>query len=326
VDQGLWRSADAGDTWSQRYPPSGASGLDTFDQLLVDPHRPETLYSVESDFSSGEIVAVSRDGGVTFKAGQPYSLYSQSPDPIRIQPVRGELLAFVYEGLESSRDGGQTWQLRSRFAQGGFNGGDIAPSAPDTLYALPFDNLKYCLARSDDDGAHWLRLTYPPHLPAAHATCYDVRVDPRDARHVWVAAEIVAGTERRDLLFASRDGGETWSRGLPLPAPRVLAAGGEELYASGNAAGLSVSEDGAPGRRRTAASSRATCAPAWSRKGCRVAAAAGGWWRATLRSWVRRAPGSTGATAERTGRGPRSLPSLSPTRGARRCWPRTTAA
>ncbi len=244
VDRGLWRSADAGTTWSQRYPASGASGLDSFDQLLVDPQDSETLYSVESDFSSGEIVAVSHDGGVTFQATQPYSLYRQSPDPIRVQPARRELLAFVYEGLEASRDGGLTWQLRGRFAQAGFHGGDLAPAAPDTLYGLPSDKRRDCLARSDDDGAHWRRLTYPPHLPAAHGACYDVRVDPRDARHVWVAAEIVEGSRYRDLLFASRDGGETWSRGLPLPARQVLAAGGEELYASGNADGLFVSEDG----------------------------------------------------------------------------------
>jgi photosystem II stability/assembly factor-like uncharacterized protein len=241
LDNGLWRSADAGDSWEQRALPGTRYALGIY-QLLVDPHHPGTLYTVEED-SHGPRVVVSRDGGATFDAGPPFSIYTESDEPIHVQPARGELLSFAYEGLVASLDGGQTWQLRGRFAEAGFHGGEIAPSAPDTLYGLPV--FGPCLARSDDDGAHWRRLAYPPSLPSAHASCNAVAVDPRDPRHVWVGATIPQGDGFRNLLFASRDGGTTWSRGLDLPAQVLRAAGGEVLYAGGgDGAGVSISEDG----------------------------------------------------------------------------------
>ncbi len=243
VDNGLWHSADGGDTWEQRALPGAQYALGIY-QLLVDPHHPETLYTVESA-AGGPVVAVSRDGGATFKAGQPFSVYTQGTDPIHVQPARGELLSFAYEGLVASLDGGLTWRLRGRFAQAGFNGGEIAPSAPDILYALPFDSRHQCLARSDDDGAHWRRLTYPPSLPSAHASCNAVAVDPLDPSHVWVAAAIPQGDGYRNLLFVSRDGGTTWSRGLAMPTHGIRATGGDVLYTGGDyGTGISISADG----------------------------------------------------------------------------------
>ena len=164
----LWRSADDGTSWEQRPTTSSPTAPRTV-QLLVDPRRPETLYRVDVE-SLRPLVAVSRDGGATFTKGSFLSKAFTNPEPVLAPPDRDELLAFATEGLLASTDGGQSWRLRGQFRHAGFVSGALAPSAPATLYGVS-TNHNQCLARSDDDGAHWQSLAYPPRLPAAHATC-----------------------------------------------------------------------------------------------------------------------------------------------------------
>ncbi|MEA2599900.1 MAG: hypothetical protein QOF89_892 [Acidobacteriota bacterium] len=246
VDGQLWRSTDAGGSWAQRFAtaPSDTDPLPRVAQLLADPRHLGTVYRVE--LGSESHVAVSRDGGATFKAGASIPLRSRF-DGIFLHLRGDELLSFDEKGLEFSADGGQTWHVRSRpFRRGGFAGGSVAPSAPDVLYGLPF-GLGHCVTRSDDAGAHWQTLAYPP-IPSAHSSCTAVAIDPRDARHVWVAAEVYTRVSRLEVLMESQDGGRRWSRPFPLPALGVVAAGGSVLYTSiSNAAegkGISVSRDG----------------------------------------------------------------------------------
>jgi photosystem II stability/assembly factor-like uncharacterized protein len=242
----LWRSDDAGDTWSQRPTPTSLIAPEVI-QLLVDPRHPDTLYRVETSDSFKLLVAVSRDGGMTFTKGAPFTQLNSVFRPVIAPPDHDELLAFAHEGLRVSTDGGKSWHLRGLFRGDGFLRGVLAPSAPDTLYGIP-NSRNQCLARSDDDGAHWRSLPYPPRLPSGHAVCYDVAVDPLDALHVWVAAEVIP--TRRTLLFESRNGGASWSNpinppGAGVPGFGVVAAGGERLYSGDQTGiGLYVSSDG----------------------------------------------------------------------------------
>jgi photosystem II stability/assembly factor-like uncharacterized protein len=243
-DGQLWRSGDAGNTWSQRYtlPATGHTLL--VSQLLIDPHHPGTIYRVDTDENSpGAHVSVSRNGGTSFSAGSSVPL-SSSFESIYLDPERDDLVSFDQNGLEISTDGGRTWSVRGQYRGAGFSAGRLAPSAPDVLYGLPLGS-NHCLARSDDAGAHWRSLAYPAIGPAAHSSCYDVAIDPRDARHVWVAAQVIQGGAFRSLLFESHDGGTSWSRPSAMPAFGVLAAGGETLYTSSlRGQGLYVSQDG----------------------------------------------------------------------------------
>jgi photosystem II stability/assembly factor-like uncharacterized protein len=238
----LWRSTDAGDTWTLRFTSTDSSPVI---QLLVDPRHPDTtLYRVDSNGAATR-VAVSRDGGASFSSGGTLLPASYYPAEIAVSPLRDELLAFAPNGLQVSTDGGQSWTLRGRYLGSGFTAGHLAPSAPDTLYGLP-SRRGSCLARSTDDGAHWQSLTYPP-FPAGRSYCYDVAIDPRDARHVWVAASVSArrNDPARELIAESRDGGTTWSPASPLPPSGAVAAGGELLYTgSVLSQGLDVSRDG----------------------------------------------------------------------------------
>jgi photosystem II stability/assembly factor-like uncharacterized protein len=237
----LWRSADAGATWQQR-PTAASSVAPQALQLLVDPHHPETLYRVDAE-DLGPVVSVSRDNGATFTKGAPLSKLLTDLEPVLVRPDRDELLAFVTEGLRVSTDGGRSWSLRGKFRQAGFVRAAVAPSDPDTLYGIP-TNTNQCLARSDDGGAHWQSLPYPPRLPSARAACYAVAVDPLDARHLWVAAQIVIDGFS-NLLFESKNGGASWSNPVTQPNPGVVAAGGERIYTNSiEAPGLFASSNG----------------------------------------------------------------------------------
>jgi photosystem II stability/assembly factor-like uncharacterized protein len=241
ADGELWRSPDAGDTWARRPAPANPIGS-TVIQLLVDPHHPNTLYRVEFT-DTRRIVAVSRDGGASFTAGAPLRTFTTA-NPLAVNPVRNELIAFDDRGAQVSADGGATWTTRGNFRRAGFLTGRVAPSDPDTQYAVSLLP-NQCLARSDDDGAHWQKLAYPPHLPGANSSCTGVAVDPQNALHVWVTANVTTGDLRNNRTYESRDGGITWGRPFPLPADGIVAAGGGLLYTGGLVGeGLDVSRNG----------------------------------------------------------------------------------
>jgi len=242
----LWRSGDAGDTWSRRFavPPGDAYSF-SVQKLLVDPRDPQTLFRVDHDRSEpGVHVAVSRDGGASFHRG-PLIPNFYGGDAVFFNVKRGELVAFDDKGLEVSTDGGQTWVKRGSYHGTPFQGGRIAPSDPGTMYGLPVvDNV--CGARSDDAGAHWQKLApLPP--PPNKFTCDDIAVDPKDARHVWIAGYRRATVDDYDLLFESKDGGETWSGPFRAPVAGLTPVGGKVLYSDGSLygeQGLYVSQDG----------------------------------------------------------------------------------
>jgi photosystem II stability/assembly factor-like uncharacterized protein len=238
ADGQLWRSGDAGESWSRRFAIAS-------DALAPDVHQilaaGDLVLRLEFD-SRGTRVAVSKNGGASFRNGGLLP-HSSGRDSLFLHPERKEMVSFDQKGLQVSTDEGFTWKVRGRYRQRGFVGGRLAPSAPQILYGLPL-SFDACLVRSDDAGAHWFRLAQP-RLPASDSACYDLAVDPRDARHVWVAAEVLEIGERHPLLFESRDGGGSWSRPLRMPTLGVVAAGGDVIYTGGvRGLGLYVSRDG----------------------------------------------------------------------------------
>jgi photosystem II stability/assembly factor-like uncharacterized protein len=240
-DGELWRSPDAGSTWVRRSASTSPVAPNVL-QLLVDPRHPDTLLRVDLD-QSRKVVSVSLDGGVSFARGTHLSPFA-SFDSIQYQPRHDELVSFDDRGLEISTDHGQSWTVGGRFRHTGFVGGRLAPSDPDTMYAVPLLP-NQCLARSDDAGAHWQALGFPPRLPAANSGCMGVAIDPEDARHLWVVANLTRGDLRHNRTYESRDGGVTWARGFDVPADGIVAAGGELLYTGGlQGTGLAVSRDG----------------------------------------------------------------------------------
>ena len=234
----LWRSLDAGDTWVRRFTAPPDPGAPNVLQLLAAGSR---LVRVDAEIE-GARVAVSRDGGASFRLGVLVPNRSVS-DAFYLHPASGDLFSFDERGVEVSSDDGATWTVRGRSGRFGFIGGRLAPSDPDTMYGL-LPPGRGCLARSDDGGRHWVGLV-PPGLPAVNSVCDDVAVDPLDSLHVWVSALVFGPAGPAYWLLETRDGGGHWSRTLAVPAAGIVAASGGTLYTGGNrmSHGLFVSFD-----------------------------------------------------------------------------------
>lgn len=98
VGAGIYRSADAGDTWTPA-SPVGEQLPGDLGALAVDPEDPDTV--LVGSGSSG--VFRSTDGGVTFERVTDWGTLGLAFGD------DGEVLAATYRGVDVSADGGETW-------------------------------------------------------------------------------------------------------------------------------------------------------------------------------------------------------------------------
>jgi uncharacterized protein (TIGR03437 family) len=227
--QGLFRTTDAGATWSNL-----GSFTVPVDTVAIDPSASNVLYAG----TSGEGILKSTDGGATWSAinngiaaggNGMLVVYHVWIDPAH------PLVLFVSAapGLFRSSDGGATWQMSSQVNQD--------PPLLDMAFDLNTPGLVYAatlanLFKSTDDGITWTPLT----LPTQSYEPRYVLVDPKRSGTIYTAG-LVNG------LWVSADGGNTWSNQYPQYASGLgpLAAdpvtGAVYLVAGGN---LLMSTDG----------------------------------------------------------------------------------
>jgi photosystem II stability/assembly factor-like uncharacterized protein len=237
VGNGIYRSRDAGRTWSHLGLTAGQQIAD----LVVDPRNPSRLFAAVMGHPYGPStergIYRSLDAGATWERVL-YKDADTGGSSVAIDPAHPEV---VYAGLWQARlgpwedknefngsggglfkssDGGNTWKriiagLPANLAQINI---DVAASAPQRLYAsvATTDPGDYSSAaglgvfRSDDGGESWTRITTDPR-PALRIGGGDlavVRVDPTNP-DVLYSASIVT--------MKSTDGGKTWKplRGAP---------------------------------------------------------------------------------------------------------------
>jgi photosystem II stability/assembly factor-like uncharacterized protein len=161
-DDGLWRSTDYGNTWSQinRDVPPVAQGLG----LAVGGTTPATIW-VARGCACGRLLK-STDGGMTFRetgTGLPEDadFYSFVVDPYD----NNHLLSGLHEanGIVESTDGGETWRLvtGAGFPSGGkswfpfFINHGSAAATRQNWFAIAQDGGSP--AYTTDGGAHWIR-------------------------------------------------------------------------------------------------------------------------------------------------------------------------
>lgn len=97
---GLWRSTDDGDTWSEL--PGSPTGSAV--ALAIDPHRPSLIY-YQSAYGGLE---VSRDGGVTWQA-RPLVARTLTLDPAASPSAVYATVHMQGASMAASFDGGKTW-------------------------------------------------------------------------------------------------------------------------------------------------------------------------------------------------------------------------
>ena len=234
---GVWKTDDAGRTWTSLFDKGGSSAIGA---IAVAPSNPDVIYigggqpEPRYDVQSGRGVYKSTDGGRTWTdLGLADTKYigriwvsPTNPNTEVVGAVGHFFGPSDARGIFRSTDGGRTWT--HPLAPGGFTGvNDVVsdPKNPRTLFASTWEARQYPwqsyftkiagpgsgIWRSDDEGAHWHRLTGGgwPTGPLGRISLAAARKAGKLRVYASVDADNVQG------LWRSDDGGAHWKRVNP---------------------------------------------------------------------------------------------------------------
>lgn len=259
VGRGVYRSADAGRTWTH----VGLRDAGQIGAIEIHPRDPNVAFvaATGSTFGPNPERGVFRttDGGRTWKkvlyisekvGAVALAMNKDNPQEIYAGAWQAERKPWTImsggpadvTGIYKSTDGGETWTHLSNGLPTGLIGKvdiDVARSQPSTVYALlEADRDEGGLYRSDDSGASWTRVSNDSRLTGRPFYYIYVDVDPKDAETVWV---------NNLSLVKSTDGGRNWTT---VPTPHGDNHGmwinheNTDLMIQSNDGGANVSLDG----------------------------------------------------------------------------------
>ena len=219
VGRGLWKTTDAGDSWSFiGLPESGAIGA-----LAVHPKDPELVYVAALGHPFGKNpergVYRSKDGGANWEnilfLNDSTGAVSLAMDPTNPRIIyagmwRAERKPWTLisggpeGGLYKTTDGGDTWTKLSGGLPQGVVGKvtvSVSRANPDRVWAMVEAEPGNGLYRSDDAGASWRFLTGERNLTGRAFYYHHVVADPGDENTVYVL---------NTRMYRSVDGGENF--------------------------------------------------------------------------------------------------------------------
>ncbi len=168
-DRGLYKTTDGGESWQRVLHISDETGVT---DLLMDPRNPDVLYAA----------AYQRRRHV-------WTLINGGPE----------------SGLHKSTDAGKTWtEINAGLPEVdlGRIGLGLAPTAPDTLYAIvEAAQGESGFFRSTNRGQSWEKRS--DHVSNSPQYYQELVVDPRDADRIY---------SLNTFTMVSEDGGVTWRR------------------------------------------------------------------------------------------------------------------
>jgi len=252
VNGGVWKTTDAGRTWTPIFDdqPTGSIGW-----IAVAPSDPNVIYvgSGEGlhrpDLSTGDGVYRSTDAGRTWThlgLRDAQQIPRIDVDPRDANRFFVAALGHPYgpneeRGIFRSLDGGRTFQkVLYRDENTGGNDVDIDPINPDIVYATlweerqgPWENAVWAgtnggIFKSSDGGNTWKQLTggLPPVVQA------NLAISPADPKRLYAA--VATATEPGSSanrgatgIFRSDDAGETWTRITTDTRPSGRIGGGD---------------------------------------------------------------------------------------------------
>ena len=252
---GIYRSTDAGKTWTHVWKAEGQIG-----SLAVHPQDPDVVYAAAqgSPFGPGEERGVyrTRDGGRTWRRVLFVDAETGASD-VCLDPANPRrVFAGTWEarrkpwgltsggkgsGLWLSQDGGDTWE---RLSGGGLPAGiwgkvavRVAPSDPQRVYAL-VEAEEGGLFRSGDGGKSWSRVSASRGLRQRAWYFTHLTIDPRRPEVVWfpqvsMLKTVDGGEKVRAVSGGGWDYHDLWID--PVEPRRMIAA---------SDAGVSLSVDG----------------------------------------------------------------------------------
>jgi len=240
---GVFKSVDAGASWQ----PMGLGDTHHIGKVLIHPKDPNIVYvaAMGRQWSANADRGVfrTRDGGAHWQkvlfiddSTGVIDLVMDPKDPRTLYAWAWQIEEGRRGGLFKSVDGGTTWKHITSGLPSGLLGRaniDVAPGAPDVLY-IYLDNRAPTAVkgrpyvggevyRSGDRGEHWKKVNTDDLFEVFGVFGWkfaDVRVDPRDANHVYILG---------NRAFQSFDGGATWRR-LGDKIVRVQYTDGRALH------------------------------------------------------------------------------------------------
>ncbi|HET7316250.1 MAG TPA: hypothetical protein VFI88_02355, partial [Sphingomicrobium sp.] len=231
---GVWKTDDAGQTWTSLFDHGGSSAIGA---IAIAPSNPDIIYAgggqpePRYDVQSGRGIYKSTDGGKTWTdLGLADTRYigriwvsPTDPNTVVVAAVGHFFGASDARGIYRSTDGGKTWS--HPVAPGGFTGAnDVVsdPANPRTLFASTWDARQWPwqsyfteisgpgsgVWRSDDQGAHWRRLSGGgwPTGPLGRISLAATRSGGK------VRVYAVIDSKANGGLWRSDDGGARWRR------------------------------------------------------------------------------------------------------------------
>lgn len=232
--RGVYRSEDGGVQWTQISPPQSLE-IHEVESVAIDPNRPDTIYA-----GTWHLPWKTTDGGATWHSIKDGLIVDSDVFSIIIDPVQTNVVyTSACSGIYRSDNGGELYHK----VQG------IPTTARRTRVLLQdpvnrqivYAGTTEGLYKTEDGGVTWSRMT------GADVIINDIRIDPRNTRHVLLATD-------RSGVLRSEDGAVTFqssNRGFSqrqVAALLVAGKGSQTLYAGvlndKDYGGVFVSSDG----------------------------------------------------------------------------------
>jgi photosystem II stability/assembly factor-like uncharacterized protein len=232
-DRGLYKSTDAGATWTAVLSIDGDTGVNEF---LIHPAQPDNLLASSYqrrrhqwtliNGGPGSGMHKSSDGGKTWRkitSGLPEGEMGRI-GLAASQSHPGVVYAIVEAGADEqgvyrSEDFGERWVKQSSYMTTSpqyYNEIVVDPHDPDRLYAL--DTFSQV---SEDGGKTWTRLSFTNRHVDDHA----LWIDPEDTDHLFIGGD--------GGIFESFDRGQLWRHVTNLPVTqfyRIASDNAEPFY------------------------------------------------------------------------------------------------
>lgn len=219
VGNGIYKSTDGGNHWKRM----GLENSSQISRIEIDLHHPDTVLvaAMGNPWADNEERGVFRttDGGATWQKVlyvgpsvgiADLAMNPQNPQVLYAAAYRFRRMPWAYSGggpddaIYKSIDQGQTWK---RLSGHGLPeqpvariGLAVAPSAPDTVYAV-MGSKEGVLWRSDDAGEHWELVSKDEEVDVRPFYFSRIAVDPRNPDHIFALS---------NNMMESKDGGKSF--------------------------------------------------------------------------------------------------------------------
>ncbi|HEX5217543.1 MAG TPA: hypothetical protein VFV98_18915 [Vicinamibacterales bacterium] len=226
-DGGIWRSTNAGKSWTKMTKGLPGSGVDVGRiSFAVDPKKPGRMYAlIDGKCSVSECNQGGGRGGRGGGAGADAAASTEKPAPVNPMNAPSENDA---RGFYVSNDSGASWERVSRYRGGGpayYSEIHVDPRTPDTIWSVN-TNFEW----SKDGGKTWTEVGIENSTGrgamAVHVDHHEVVFDPSDPNHIIIGND--------GGVYDTYDNGKNWRfhSNLPITQFYRVSAGNEEPFYS----------------------------------------------------------------------------------------------